>query len=147
VHGHDRRVAKLRKHLALVADPLVALGIVCDFEDAPLPFLVANEQRQGGRATAQPLLELERAKPVISFRDRVWVEATIKSIAPVTKAEYRARISSSAVSLSRVPLMIGSQQAAKAAPDPHGQVKLSWFIKTKSTSTRKAVPFSCDSFQ
>ncbi|HET9711098.1 MAG TPA: hypothetical protein VFP64_04425, partial [Pyrinomonadaceae bacterium] len=65
----------------------------------------------------------------ISFRDRVWVEATIKSIAPVTKAEYRARISSSAVSLSRVPLMIGSQQAAKVAPDPHGQVKLSSVIE------------------
>ena len=46
----------------------------------------------------------------------------MKSMAPVTKAEYRARINSSAVSLSRVPLMIGSQQVAKGAPEPHGQV-------------------------
>jgi hypothetical protein len=48
----------------------------------------------------------------------------MKSMAPVTNAEYRARINSSAVSLSRVPLMIGSQHAAKEAPDPHGQISL-----------------------
>ena len=48
----------------------------------------------------------------------------MKSMAPVTNAEYRARINSSAVSLSRVPLMMGSQQVAKEEPDPHGQLSL-----------------------
>lgn len=48
----------------------------------------------------------------------------MKSMAPVTKAEYRARISSAAVSLSRVPLMIGSQQLAKGEPEPQGQISL-----------------------
>lgn len=46
----------------------------------------------------------------------------MKSMAPVTKAEYRARINSSAVWLSRVPVMTGSQQVAKGEPEPQGQV-------------------------
>jgi hypothetical protein len=45
----------------------------------------------------------------------------MKSIAPVAKAEYRARISSSAVRLSRSPLIIGWQQSAKRAPEVQGQ--------------------------
>ena len=71
----------------------------------------------------------------------------MKSIAPVAKAEYRARINSSAVSASREPLMTGSQHSVKAAPEPHGQVKLSWGISVKSTWLRRLVLSSSYFFQ
>ena len=66
--GDDRAVPQLAEDLALLADAVVASRVGCDLQDALLAVGVPHEQRDGGRAAAEALDDLEPGDDVARLR-------------------------------------------------------------------------------